>query len=221
MITSYDTLPVGKYEAIQAIIKEADSSDLAIVAVLAGKTEDELLNMPLTQYEQLRDAASFLYFEPKPHKVVKSYKVRGFELIPCTDERKLTTAQYIDFKELIKTEYTLAQILSVFLVPAGKQYNEGYDVLEVQDAISAELSILDAIALQSVFQTRLVELMLATLTSSAKIARMMQNRTKRRTARKIIRQARRSVRNGAGCDRLMLLRSLPVALGMRYIAAMQ
>ncbi|MBQ0153943.1 MAG: hypothetical protein KBS70_04060, partial [Bacteroidales bacterium] len=144
MITSYDNLPVSKYEAIQATVKE-NGDDLAIVAILAGKTEDELLNMPLTEYEKLRDGAAFLYYEPQPHKVAKSYKIGYFELIPCTDERKLTTAQYIDFKELIKTEYTMPQILSVFLVPKGKAYNEGYDVLEVQAAIGAELSILDAI----------------------------------------------------------------------------
>ncbi|MBQ0154842.1 MAG: hypothetical protein KBS70_08725, partial [Bacteroidales bacterium] len=117
-------------------------------------------------------------------------------------------------------EYTMPQILSVFLVPKGKAYNEGYDVLEVQAAIGAELSILDAIALQSVFQTRLVELMLATLTSTAKTARKMQNRTKRKAAIRTIRQVRRSVRNGAGLDRSMLLRSLPVALGKRFIAEM-
>ena len=48
---------------------------------------------------------------------------------------KLTTAQYIDFQSYSK-DSDYSKMLSVFLVPKGKKYGEGYDALEVINDVS-------------------------------------------------------------------------------------
>lgn len=219
MITSYETLPLGKYEAIQALAGEKDA-DLDVIGILADLTEDELLNMPLTQYAQLRDDAAFLFHEPKGHKLAKRYKLTTCEVIPCTNERNLTTAQYIDFKELIKTDHSTADLLSVFLIPEGKTYGEGYDIVELRKDIADSLCCLDAIALVEVFMTRLGRLMRVSLTSMRATARKIQDKEKRTEIMANLKAVEHSLKNGAGFGNLTLLRSLPTKLLRSYITTL-
>lgn len=217
MIGSYEQMSVATYEVLAHAVAEG-AEDVALVAILAGMSEEELMRMPLTEYRKLRDIASFLFIEPLPRSAAKHYKIGPFTCGYCTEERKLTTAQYIDFKELVSRGSTMAQLLSVFLVPEGHEYGEGYDVAELQQAISENLCVLDAFALQAVFMDRLGRLTRSTLTSLVKMACKMEGVTmkQRLFLRKRLRLARRSLKNGAGCVRLMQSRSLPVRLGLRF-----
>lgn len=67
----------------------------------------------------------------------------------------------------------------MFLVPEGKAYNDGYDVLEVQDAIRADLTVLDALALSAFFLTRFAASIRATETSLYRLVRKERNPQKR------------------------------------------
>lgn len=209
-------MPLSIYDKIMDLVQGKDeNADLQIVALLSGKTADELLSLPLAEYAQLRDDASFLYNEPKAHKVQNEYTLGGWVLCPTDDLRKLTTAQYVDYKEYVKQEkVSPAQLLSVLLVPKDKKYNEGYDIVELQGALEW-MCILDVFALVDFFTQRLRTLMLASLTSSAKMASKLP-RAQRKEMRKKILAARLSLLAGAGCGKLMLSRSLPVKLGLRY-----
>lgn len=62
-----------------------------------------------------------------------------------TDITNLTVAQYFDFQSLIQLGFSrenLPRLLSIFIVPKGKQYNVGYDLKDLQEAIGANLSFL-------------------------------------------------------------------------------
>lgn len=216
MIKSYEEMPVGIYDKIMDLVQGKDeNADLQIVALLSGKTADELLALPLAEYAKLRDDAAFLYYEPKRHKVQKEYTLGGWVLCPTDDLRKLTTAQYVDYKEYVKQErVNPAHLLSVLLVPKDKKYNEGYDIVELQGALEW-MCILDVFALVDFFTQRLRNLMLASLTSSARMASKLP-RTERKAMRKKILAARLSLLAGGGCGKLMLSRNLPVKLGLRY-----
>lgn len=158
IIDNYADLPVGKYlDILAANAGDAEDIDkqVATIAILTDKTEDEILALPVPDYTVLARAADFLRHEDKgEHRMAKRYTLGGLALVPCTDARKMTTAQYIDFQTLTKDgdyDRHLAEILSCFLVPEGKAYGTGYDFAEVQDAIRRHLSVTDALSLLAFF----------------------------------------------------------------------
>lgn len=192
-------------------IKNEDNidADAQIVALLSGKTLDEILTMPLSDYFTLRDDAAFLYLQPDIPPVKKVYEVGGFRLAPCMDIRKMVTAQYTDWQAYLRQEGDQRiELLSCFLVPEGMEYNEGYDIVEVQQAIREHLSILDYLQLYDFFVKRLRKLTLDSLTFSARATKTM-NREERKQTKKTLRQLRRSLPSGTGSRRLTMFLRLP------------
>lgn len=177
-IDNYRDLPYGKYEEIMRLcedeMNEVDRK-VAILAVLTGKTEDEILHLPLPTFTEYSKKSRFLEHECPENlipAVRRSYALGGFVLLPVTDIRKITAAQYIDFQTFSKEkEKRMVEMLSCFLVPRGMDYNEGYDVLEVHDAIRNELSVAELLALVAFFFGRFLKSTTHTLTYSMRILR--------------------------------------------------
>jgi len=223
MITSYEDMPVGVYEKIMAALADEGSSDndktLALLAALTGKSIDTLLDEPLEDFRKENDAASFVLVYPVPHKVRDTYTLRGQEYRATLLERKMTAGQYIDFNELAKDEGAgerWSALLSVILVPVGHTYGNGYDIVEVQDAIREELCILDAIALRAFFLTSSAASAADTLPYLEKMMKKMgAKKLTRREIAKIVRQQTQDLRlAGAGFPALMRWLKLPDAVGM-------
>ena len=175
-IDNYRDLPVGKYEEICRLcdteMTELDRK-VAIIAILTNKTEDEVLSLPLDKFTEYSAKSRFLERECPENLipgVAHSYCVGGFVLLPVTDIRKITAAQYIDFQTFSKERETkTVEMLSCFLVPRGKDYNEGYDVMDVHDAIRKEMSVAEVLALLGFFFGRWLKSMQTTLTSSMRL----------------------------------------------------
>lgn len=217
MITDYEHLAIGKYLQILELAKEEDN-DIAIISALSDKTEDELLNMPLTEYRTLRDGASFLFTQPEPAKVRKVYTLAGQELHLLRKPEKLTTAQYIDFKEYAKTEETdICRYLSIVLVPEGKTYNDGYDVDEIRDIIAERLPVTEALGIRDFFVMRLGRLTADSLTYSRKLAARMKDPKKRAKTLTRIAEVQGFLTSGAGCAMWTSLLNSPAALGVKYM----
>ena len=157
-IDNYRDLPVGKYEEIVRLcndeMTEVDRK-VAILSILTGKTEDEILKLPLPTFTEYSAKSRFLEKECPENLipgVSRAYHLGGFVLLPVTDIRKITAAQFIDFQEFSKQKETkMVEMLSCFLVPRGKDYGEGYDVLEVHQAIREEMSVAEMLALIAFF----------------------------------------------------------------------
>lgn len=156
MIKDYNHLSVGKYLEIQKIAKD-DIPDIdkqvGIIAVLADMSEDEVLDLPILEYKALAGELTFLE-KPidVPKGIASSYDLNGWTLVPTTDIRKMTTAQYIDFQTFSQQgEDKLIEVLSCFLIPKGFKYNEGYDIVELQNTIRDYLGIAHCLALSAFF----------------------------------------------------------------------
>ena len=177
MIDNYKDLKIGKYlEILEACKAGGDEleTQVTLIAALSGKTETEILNMPISEYSALARSASFLTKAPElPEKPAKAYEVGGFRLVPVMDAGKITTAQYIDFQTLAKQKDSkVVEILSCLLVPEGKRYNEGYDIADVQKAIREDMSVADAMGAYAFFLESCKKSTRATLYCSAvKVAR--------------------------------------------------
>lgn len=185
MIDSYRTLPLGKYVEILAIDKEEGIEELEkqikILSILSGISEDEIGHLPIVEYKEMVSASSFLK-EPNiaSTQVADKYLYGGYELIPVKDYRKVETCQYVDFQTFAAdVDKYLVEYISVILVPKGKRYNEGYDILEVQKALREEMPVAEAVALTAFFLTMCRGLILDSLNFCNQSLKEVKDKEKR------------------------------------------
>lgn len=183
MIDNYNDLTVGKYQEIRALLNggvvDEYSTNIQLVSILSDMTEDEVLSLELTQYKALNQKLSFLLQEPPKRMIANVYKIGGYELETMLAIDKMSVAQYVDYQTFVKdTDKFLVEMLSIFLIPKGHKYNDGYDIIEVQKAIRDNLSIVDAMSLSAFFLLWSQSLMKATLTSLTKKAKKMKKQMK-------------------------------------------
>lgn len=181
MITTFADLTLGAMLRLTAIPDDMDALDrqVAILAVLSGCTEDEILALPLAEYSRRVAASRFLDRDLPQRLPQRSYKCGPFTLVPVKDFKKITTAQFVDFKTFTdqaggderKLSALTVELLSCMLTPEGRDYCEGYDPIDVQAAIRDHLRADDAVALSAFFLSRWMRLSRRILTSSRRIAR--------------------------------------------------
>lgn len=203
MIDNYNNLPIGMYLKIRKAV-EGDGEDIdkqvKVVAFLSGKTEDEVLHLPISEYSALARKADFLAGEEIDTPVRKEYNVAGWTLIPTTDYRKMETGQYIDFQAFLPDLDTyLVEFLSTMLVPKGKRYCEGYDVADVQKAIRDHMTMGDAIPLTAFFFKSLETSIADMLNYSESMAKGIKDKEKRQEMLTKISKVKEALRkNGDG-----------------------
>lgn len=203
IIDNYRKLPIGKYNEIVKLCEtEMDEVDrkVKIVGILTGLTDDEVLALPLTDFTECCAKAKFIDL-PCPETLIpsvsKSYPVGGFNLVPVTDMRKVTTAQYIDFLAFSKDkEHNIVEMLSCFLVPKGMDYNEGYDILDVHNAIKEEMSVAEVLALLAFFFGSWTRSIHSTLSYSERMARRVKDKEKRQMMMERIAELRSTISGG-------------------------
>lgn len=205
IIDNYRDLPIGKYmEICDLCDAEMDDVDrrVAIVAILTGLTENEVLHLPLDKFASYARRTAFLEHECPENMIpaiAKSYPVGDYVLIPANDIRKITTAQYVDFQTFSEDkEHRHVELLSVFLVPKGCDYNEGYDIYDVQDAIRREMSVAQVLSLLAFFFGKWFDLIKATRTSLRREAKRVKDPAKREALMKEITRLEDSLTAGAG-----------------------
>lgn len=232
MIDSYNKMPIGLYFQLQALIlAEPDDYEWKpkALAMLAGKPEKEILEMPLADFSALMRQAAFLVTPPKTERAKPVYKAGAFDLVPTTDANKVTTAQYIDFQTFCKEKDDAARVvnvLSCMLIPKGKKYCQDYDAGEVREAIRKHITVVDALSLYGFFFAQLLTSMRLSLTFSEKMVGRMQKmpQTARRDreiakAKARIAEAKKQMDSLSGGDGLQMLtpfQKLAAVLGMRF-----
>lgn len=203
MISSYKELPIGKYRKIMDLCRDESLSQfdmqMAVFSVLSDMSEDVLLDMPITEFQKIASAATFLEKdipEPDGHKVAPVYRIGIWELIPDLDVSKLTTAQYVDFQMFCKEDGNIAQLLSCFLIPKGCKYGRGYDIAQVHEALEAELSIYDASVLTAFFLKKCQRSINGILTSSIRDTRTLPKAVRKEVKAKVMEM--KALLSGAG-----------------------
>ena len=155
MIDSYEKLTIKKYKEVKEVVNSnMDEAQIKIdlVAVLNDMNTDDVEDLPVVTFNTLLQSSGFLMEEPKQRMVSTKYKLGGYELDVLMNLSKMSVAQYIDYQNYLQNvDENLTQIISVFLIPKGKKYCEGYDVIDVQKAIDENMSIVDALSLSAFF----------------------------------------------------------------------
>lgn len=177
MIDNYNDLLIGKYIEISRIVRDETLPEVdrqvRMLSILSGRTEDDILNAPVTDFAELSRTARFLERPPETKPEVRDiYEAGAFRLVAVRDARKMTAAQYIDFQTFGRDAgNNIVEMLSCLLVPEGMRYNDGYDVLEVQAAIREHMDCVSALGVYAFFFESLRTLMRGTLTSCRRQAR--------------------------------------------------
>lgn len=205
MIKSYNDLTVGKYQELRKLELEgldALEQQVAILAVLNDMDEDEVFNMPLAEYQKLASDMHFLDKQPviNTKHNPKTIKINGDEYDVVQDARDLTAGQYIDYQHYLGVDDfdgQLPNILTVFVIPKGKKYGEGYEISKLADTFKEYMPIITAMEISSFFLRQSLTSIKASLTSLRIKMRMMKMTTRKKEVREMIQE---------GIDRLGLLR---------------
>lgn len=200
IIDSFDKLPIGRYMDIQEVSKDDSLEEVdrmvKIISILTGASEEDILHLPIAEFTELSSRANFLTAEGfRARPIAKKYIVGKWDLIPVTDYRKLETCQYIDFKTYAQDmDANMVGMLSVLLVPKGHRYNEGYDILEVQQAIREEMSVADGAMVVGFFLTLLGKSIKDILRFSKREAMKIPDKAKREEMLKRIEEQEEALR---------------------------
>lgn len=121
-----------KMEDMQAVQAE-------LLAIYADTDVDTIMSYPLTKYHKLLERFYNDYFTDfsKAEPAIKDkYTAGDMVLVPMLDFTQITVAQMMDFSVLSTDPVeNIEKLLAIFLIPKGKKYNDGYDLMEVQKAI--------------------------------------------------------------------------------------
>lgn len=197
MINNYNKLTIGKYKDIKNVLDKGLSdveTNIEIIAILNDLDTADVEDMSLGAFNCLMQDLRFLYCEPKRKIVADKYKLGKYELETMLNLRDMTVAQYVDYQEFLKdSEKYLTQLLSVFLIPKGKKYNEGYDIVDVQRTIDENMSIEDAVSMSAFFLNLSQSLTKVTLTSLIKKMKKMEKKSKSKEEKEKLQEAIRNL----------------------------
>ena len=141
-------ITIEKHKQIQRLLKENNVEDMQadmqtvqaeLLAIYADTDADVIMSYPLTKYHKLVEKFYNDYFTDfsKAEPAIKDkYTAGDMVLIPMLDFTQITVAQMMDFSVLsVDPIENIEKLLAIFLIPKGKKYNDGYDLMEVQKAI--------------------------------------------------------------------------------------
>ena len=137
-------ITIEKHKQIQRLLTDGNMEDMQAVqaellAIYADTDTDTIMSYPLTKYHKLLERFYNDYFTDfsKAEPAIKDkYTAGDMVLVPMLDFTQITVAQMMDFSVLSTDPVeNIEKLLAIFLIPKGKKYNDGYDLLEVQKAI--------------------------------------------------------------------------------------
>ena len=125
-----------QYVDIDTIVKDTELSDeeraLALCQAVYGIN---LLAQPLTEYRKYINSLSFLKDAMPDMTLNDTYEINGTVYEFHRNIKDLTVGQFMDYQNYSKGEKNLdtyANILTIFLIPKGCKYNEGYDLVKAR-----------------------------------------------------------------------------------------
>ena len=121
-----------KYRTLLDIREAANIEDEneRVYTIMEAVFGEDVLDLPLKDFNEKCKELQFLQKEIPNDLHVKDIKVNGREYYFDGLLGKITTAQYIDFQNYQKNNDE-QKSFSVFIIPKGHKYNDGYDMEQV------------------------------------------------------------------------------------------
>lgn len=189
MIKSWDKVSINLFKKMRNVPQDDDYT-FNLIALLTGKTLDEVLEQPLAITSMESKNLVFIENPPRTGMVKLSYKLGDTKYVPRFTVDNLTTAQYIDFQCLGNGgEDNITETLACVLIPEGKKYNTGYTKEQAIKDIGENMSIEDALSVCGFF-TKWSEILLRrTMRSYKRILRRAIRKAPTKEVRKQTKEA--------------------------------
>lgn len=165
----WENISIDKYYCIKDILDDEEDDDITknvkLVAVMLDKDDQEVWDMDMGQVGDYISRLQFLgKFDMPKHPNMK-IKLPGYDLTVIRDLTKINVAQYVDFQNFVKLPLreSMEKILSIFLIPDGCKYNDGYDIIDLQKVIRENLSFRVAEGLLGFFMEKYGRLLIHSL----------------------------------------------------------
>ena len=126
----WNDVTVSQFIQLQEILKIEDETDkmISLMELFFG---EDVINLSLSDFKKKTKELEFLQNPVPNNHIVKSVKINGVKYNIDALLGHISTAQYVDFTNYAKQENNVDKMLSVFFIPEGHKYNDGYDMLKV------------------------------------------------------------------------------------------
>lgn len=144
----WEEISIGLYNKIREITEDESldqiTKEAEVLSILCDVELDEIWNLPMNKIQELRSGLKFVSdFQFNKNKKIKNVVVGGIDCV-VSDLNNFTYAQYVDFQSFYGDETKMSNLLTTILIPRGKKYNDGYDILEFTNNIENNLNVLTA-----------------------------------------------------------------------------
>lgn len=146
---TYKDITVKQMLLLKNLPKQEDEL-LNTIEILSILYDEDITELPINDVRQMLKSIDLTKQEVE---IKEKYIINGRKY-KVDLNMNISTAQYIDYTEFKKNE-DIVKLISVFLIPDGHAYNDGYNLFEVYDDIN-EMKWIDAEAIAFFFFKRLI-----------------------------------------------------------------
>lgn len=166
-INTFNELKNIDYNKEEGILGELEAN-IELLSILCDVEDEVISNLSTTEFHNLLRQTEFLKEMPKV-KVQDTYIINGTKYKVFLSLKQMSVAQYVDFQTYFKDQQKyFRELLSVFLIPKGMKYGEGYNIDDTINDIGEYLSIVDANSILFFFAILFQSLTKVILNSSIK-----------------------------------------------------
>ena len=148
---TWDDITIEKFYQLNDLGKNPDIYD--VIDIVYGIKSKEIPVSELYKY-----SIDFLNKECPRHPIKSHYTINGVKYDSNFDITKITTAQFVDFRNYAANGAKIEDVLSVCLIPEGHSYNDGYDITKLK-ADCLQMPITNAQSIGFFFQKQLTALL--------------------------------------------------------------
>lgn len=131
---SWNSVTLHQFLDLQEVLKIEDETErvIAIAELIYG---ENITDLPLMEFAKKAKELEFLKTPVPDNMPPKKIEVNGRKYYIDGLLGHVTTAQYIDYTNHAKAN-DICKMMSVFLIPEGHKYNDGYDMQQVFNDIN-------------------------------------------------------------------------------------
>ncbi len=123
---TWQELKLGRWIAATSLVTEETddiTKNVKLVSAIAGIPEDDLLDLPYTEYSKLAQLSTALA-DLRPGEPAFELEIAGVKYGLATEISKMTTAEYLDLDSLVtdrdSLSSNLATVMAILYRPIGK-----------------------------------------------------------------------------------------------------
>lgn len=197
----WNKVSIAKYYEIKDIVEDKNEDDISknvqLVALLLDKDEQEIWDMELGEVGDYIRALSFLDKFEIPRNPSMNITLPGYQITVMKDITKINMAQYVDYQNFIRMPLreSMDKLLSIFLIPKGKKYNEDYDIIDLQKTIRENLSFRVAEGLLGFFLRKWGESLVRSLDYYRKAAKKEKDPQKKKEMQEMLVQVQKKIKD--------------------------